>query len=54
MLVQTNLTPLRQINRVLEFFAEHLEATLLELCNAIGIAKSMADRDVRALKRGGR
>ena len=54
MLVQTNLSPLHQINRVLAFFAEHPEATLLELCNAIGITKSMADRDVRALKQDGR
>lgn len=41
-------------NRVLAYFAEHPEATLLELCNAIGITKSMADRDVKALKQDGR
>lgn len=41
-------------DRVLAFFAEHPEATLLELCNAIGVTKSMADRDVKALKQDGR
>ena len=39
---------------MLAYFAEHPEATLLELCNAIGITKSMADRDVKALKQDGR
>lgn len=45
---------LRAVIACWRFFAEHPEATLLELCNAIGITKSMADRDVKALKQDGR
>ena len=40
--------------RVLDYFAKHPEATLLELCAALDITKSMADRDVKALKQDGR